>query len=83
VLADVGQRVLLVDVNRQALEKLAAGEMPFLEYDAQPVLLRALANDKLHFTDDQQRVAAADYVIVTIGTPVDEYLSPKFRVFQE
>jgi UDP-N-acetyl-D-mannosaminuronic acid dehydrogenase len=83
VFADVGQQVLLVDVNRQALDQLAAGEMPFMEYDAEPVLRRALDNGTLHFTSDPQLLAQADNVIVTVGTPVDEYLSPKFRVFQE
>jgi UDP-N-acetyl-D-mannosaminuronic acid dehydrogenase len=50
--------------------------MPFLEYDAEPILKRVI-NKTLHIVGSLDVVAESDCVIVTIGTPVDEYLNPK------
>ena len=36
--ADTGYRVLINDRNEAALRTLASGKLPFIEYDAQPLL---------------------------------------------
>jgi UDP-N-acetyl-D-mannosaminuronic acid dehydrogenase len=69
---------LLFDTNLDALNHIRAGNMPFLEHDAQPILNNVL-NKKLFLTSSISDVANADFVIVAIGTPVDEYLNPKLR----
>jgi UDP-N-acetyl-D-mannosaminuronic acid dehydrogenase len=47
-----------------------------LEYDAEPILQRVIGQT-LHLADDLSVVAQSEALIVTIGTPLDEYLNPK------
>lgn len=79
VLADVGNDVTLLDINRQALAQIASGVMPFTEGDAEPLLERVLASRRLKTTSDPAAVAEADTVIIIIGTPVDEFLNPTMQ----
>ena len=56
--------------------------MPFLEDGAEKVLARALADKRLVFTNGPDRISVKGPVIVTIGTPIDEFLNPVRRVVQ-
>ncbi|HEY9405259.1 MAG TPA: nucleotide sugar dehydrogenase [Pyrinomonadaceae bacterium] len=76
LLADTGLQVTLYDLDLKKRAIVEAGEMPFLEYDAEPILKRVIGKT-LHIADSLEDVADSDTVIVTIGTPVDEYLNPK------
>lgn len=77
-----GQRVILYDTNCQVLEVIRRGQMPFLEHGAQPVLQDVIGRT-LFVSSDIWDVSAARFVIVAIGTPVDEYLNPKLRALLE
>jgi UDP-N-acetyl-D-mannosaminuronic acid dehydrogenase len=79
VFARAGQRVLIFDVNRTAMARIASGTMPFIEYGAEPLLASALREGRLHFSSEPQDIARAGTVVVAVGTPVDEYLNPKLR----
>ena len=48
-LAEVGLRVNVNDLNKDGLEMLAAGRLPFIEHGADSVLSRALINKRLVF----------------------------------
>lgn len=74
--AESGMTVNINDLNQAALDQLRAGHLPFIEYDAAPLLTKALAANKLVFTASAQGIAKTGPVIVTIGTPVDEFLNP-------
>jgi UDP-N-acetyl-D-mannosaminuronic acid dehydrogenase len=74
--ADSGLKVLINDRNKAALRTLSEGTLPFIEYDAQPVLDRALANKALRYGSSPRDLGKNGPVIVTIGTPVDEFLNP-------
>ena len=80
VLADQGHRTLIYDVNLAAMDALRMGTLPFLEDGAGPVLRRALASGRLDFTPDPADVERIPIVIVTIGTPIDEYHNPRLNV---
>lgn len=80
--AERGKRVILYDLNQRALDFIATGEMPFVEYEADPILKNVLGKT-LMLSSDVNDVAEAEYVIVTVGTPVDEYLNPKLRALLE
>lgn len=77
--ANAGLRVLLHDLNTTALAVIASGHMPFIEYEAQPVLESALRAETLSFSSDVAEIKKAKHVIIAIGTPVDEYLNPKLK----
>ena len=74
--ADSGLRVLINDLNEAALRSLREGVLPFIEYDAQPVLDRVLKSGALHCGTRPSDIGRNGPVIVTIGTPVDEFLNP-------
>ena len=74
--ADSGLRVLINDLNEAALRSLREGVLPFIEYDAQPVLERVLKSGALHYSTRPSDIGRNGPVIVTIGTPVDEFLNP-------
>ena len=74
--ADRGARVGIYDVSQAAVEKVNAGRMPFEEAGAAEALRRAVAAGRLTASADDAIVAAAEHVIVVIGTPVDEHLNP-------
>lgn len=81
--ADAGMNVCLYDLNKEYAEKVKRGEMPFIEYDAEPLLKKALANKKLAISMEPSDLSKAKHIIIAIGTPVDEYLNPKTRQFLE
>lgn len=53
-----------------------SGTMPHREAGAQEVLEATLASGRLSATNDPRSVGSAEYLIVVIGTPVDEHLNP-------
>ena len=75
-LADAGLTVNVNDLNETALATLRAGKLPFIEHGAAPVLARALAGNKLLFTSSPTGIGRSGPVVITIGTPVDEFLNP-------
>ena len=77
-LADSGLNVLVNDRNGEALAQLEEGHLPFVEYEAQPVLDRVLARKALSYGKKPSDIGSKGPVIVTIGTPVDEFLNPEF-----
>lgn len=81
-LAEAGLRVNVNDLNQDTLDTLRAGRLPYIEDGAQSVLTKALAGKRLVFTNAPDGISTGGPVIVTIGTPVDEFLNPVRRVVQ-
>jgi UDP-N-acetyl-D-mannosaminuronic acid dehydrogenase len=77
-----GLSVNINDINKQTLETLKGGTIPFIENGAQPMLTKALADKKLFFSSNPADISTNGPVIVTIGTPVDEFLNPERDVIQ-
>jgi UDP-N-acetyl-D-mannosaminuronic acid dehydrogenase len=75
-LADAGLTVNVNDRNEGALAMLSAGKLPFIEHGAGPLLARALESGRVVFTSDPAGISPGGPVIITIGTPVDEFLNP-------
>lgn len=76
--ADKGQRVTLYDLDRRALDSIQQGRMPFVE-DGADVVLRRVIDRTLFVSADRASVGSAPSIVVTVGTPVDEYLNPDLR----
>lgn len=80
VFAAKKRRVLIYDVNQESLDIIRSGRMPFMERDAEPLLREALSAGRLLLTSQAKDIANAKTVVITIGTPVDEFLTPSLRV---
>jgi UDP-N-acetyl-D-mannosaminuronic acid dehydrogenase len=82
-LAEAGLRVNVNDLNQTTLDTLKRGKLPFIEDGAEGVLAKALAAKRLVFTNSPDLISNNGPVIITIGTPVDEFLNPVRKVVQE
>lgn len=76
VFADRGLRTIVYDIDEDALATIRSGKLPFMEKGGEPLLQRVLEKDQLHVSSSVESVRSAHSVIVTIGTPVDEFLNP-------
>ena len=83
VLAQKGFRTLIYDISQKALDTLAKGNLPFIEEGGEPLLKEVLADGKLGFSNRVADVRGIPYVILTIGTPVDEFHNPVLRVLTD
>lgn len=80
-LADKGIPVTIYDINRENIETVSRGKMPFLEAGAEDILKRVLGKT-LFISSDKNVISENHFVIIVIGTPVDEHLNPQFTVFK-
>ncbi|MEO6810498.1 MAG: nucleotide sugar dehydrogenase [Isosphaeraceae bacterium] len=79
--ASRGLKVSIHDINKSAIELVRAGRMPFLESGAEPQL-REVIGKTLDVSDDPMMVSQSRFVVVVIGTPVDEHLNPTFHTMR-
>jgi len=82
VFAHKGLDVQLFDINSEALDVIQSGCMPALDDGAEPLLKKAINEGRMSFTTDVADVANANSIVITIGTPVDEFLSPVHKAVQ-
>ncbi len=80
--ANAGLRVGIYDTNQDTLDRIAAGEMPFMEAGADELLRTLLPTGRLAFGADGSMIGRTDQLVVVIGTPVDEFLGPSMTVFE-
>jgi UDP-N-acetyl-D-mannosaminuronic acid dehydrogenase len=81
-LADAGLCVGIYDTNQSTLDRIAAGEMPFLETGAEELLRKVLGTGRFEFAVDGSVIERTDTLIIVVGTPVDEFLGPSMTVFE-
>nr|WP_026415615.1 UDP-glucose/GDP-mannose dehydrogenase family protein [Actinomadura oligospora] len=69
-MADLGFEVLGLDVDREKIARLAAGDLPFYEPGLEPVLRRNLESGRLRFTTSFEEAAEfGDIHFICVGTP--------------
>ncbi len=72
VLADVGHRVTCMDVDKDRVKALKAGNVPFYEPGLAHMMREAMDNKLLSFTDNPgAAVRAGDFLFIAVGTPSD------------
>ncbi|MBC7544869.1 MAG: nucleotide sugar dehydrogenase [Candidatus Sericytochromatia bacterium] len=83
LLADTGHSVVGIDTNVANNARIMAGDMPFKEEGAAPVLKRVLESGRFTIHDDHAAVSAAEVVIVILGTPIDSNLNPDLKPLRQ
>jgi UDP-N-acetyl-D-mannosaminuronic acid dehydrogenase len=78
VLARHGFRTLVHDINPAALAAMQSGRMPFLEAGGDAMMREVQERGTLAFSDKLADIAGIPTLILTIGTPIDEFHNPKF-----
>jgi UDP-N-acetyl-D-mannosaminuronic acid dehydrogenase len=72
--ADRGLDVIGVEREQSVLEQVAAGRMPYRETGTQELLERVLESSRLQTTRTVQDAAAADHIVLTLGTPAHVHI---------
>jgi UDP-N-acetyl-D-mannosaminuronic acid dehydrogenase len=81
--AEAGFCVNVHDKDCAVLATLQSGRLPFIELGGEEILANALSCNRLVFTSVPSDIAPQAPVIVTIGTPIDEFLNPVRKVVQD
>ena len=80
VLAEAGLRTLILDLNQSAMDLMASGELPFIENGGRELLAKVLAGGGLAFSSKPESAGRSRIVIVTVGTPIDEFHNPNLSL---
>ena len=79
VFADAGFSTRIYDINVSVVEKIQNGVMPFAEEGGEELLKRVLASKKLTVHSTPDCLKDCRFLVLIIGTPVDEHLNPMFH----
>jgi UDP-N-acetyl-D-mannosaminuronic acid dehydrogenase len=77
--AEKGLRVLGIDHDQGILDSVRAGQMPFAEAGTQELLDRVAKTGRLQLGERAADAAAADDIVITIGTPSFSHLESDLR----
>ena len=80
--ADKGLEVSVYDINEESVKIVNDGVMPFLENGCEKLLKNNIGKN-LHVSSNPEVISEAQFVIIVIGTPVDEFLNPDRMIFKE
>jgi UDP-N-acetyl-D-mannosaminuronic acid dehydrogenase len=82
-LANAGFNVVAYDINQKNVDYALTGKMPFIEDSGDEQLSKALKSQKLDIRSILFDEDIGSDFILTLGTPVDEFLNPSFTVFEK
>src|SRR5919202_3688278 len=77
--ADRGLRTLGVEIDRERLDAVRAGRMPFEEPGAQAALERVTAAGTITWSNRVADAAQADHIVITLGTPSFSHIEIDMR----
>jgi UDP-N-acetyl-D-mannosaminuronic acid dehydrogenase len=78
ICADSGLSTVVYDIDRAKVQQIRSGQMPFAEEGAEEVLRRVLPTGRLVVEDRPELISQCRFLVMIIGTPVDEHLNPSF-----
>ena len=81
ILSSKGYNVFLIDQNRTNINKINSGEPPFMEEKSKPLLKKMIYRKKILATEDLKKVNISKFIIVCIGTPINNKLDPELKNF--
>jgi UDP-N-acetyl-D-mannosaminuronic acid dehydrogenase len=80
-LSSKGYKVVLVDKNIKYIKKINQGIMPFVEEGCTRLLKKMIKKKKIFATNKLNITKECKYIIVCLGTPVDNKFNPKSKNF--
>jgi UDP-N-acetyl-D-mannosaminuronic acid dehydrogenase len=81
--AQTGLRTVVYDINRATVDTIRAGTMPFVEENGPELLKELLAAGKFEVESVPDKLADCKFVVLVVGTPVDEHLNPGFTAIHK
>lgn len=74
-----GHNTLLTDKDRDKLDEITSGKVPFKEKGAGEILKTGLDEGRIKTSRDATDAAKTEVIIITIGTPIDEHNNPEME----
>lgn len=81
IFSSKGFSVKLVDKNKTNINKINSGKSPFLEEGSDKLLKLMLKKKKIEATLNTQHLKKSKFIVVCIGTPIDQKLRPEIKNF--
>jgi UDP-N-acetyl-D-mannosaminuronic acid dehydrogenase len=82
-LANTGLQTVAYDINQTNVDYALTGKMPFIEENGDESLTEALNSGNLEIRTTLCEEDIGSDFILTLGTPVDEFLNPSFSIFEK
>ena len=80
-LSSKGYNVALIDKNQKNIKKINNGIMPFVEDGCEKLLKKMIHKRKIFATSKLNEVKKCKYIIVCIGTPINNRFKPDLKKF--
>jgi len=80
-LSSKGYNVILIDKNKENIKKINQGEMPFIEEGCTKLLKKMISKKKIFAVPELSKVKRCKYIIVCLGTPINNELEPNLKNF--
>ena len=81
IFSSKGFEVNLIDKNLKNSNKINLGKSPFLEEGSEALLKKMLKKKRIKASQELKSVLESKYIIICIGTPIDNNLSPEIKKF--
>jgi UDP-N-acetyl-D-mannosaminuronic acid dehydrogenase len=75
-LAHEGKNVLALDIDQKKVDLVNSGKLPFIEDGGESILQEVLTKKLFMATTSTEVISDCHFVVVIVGTPVDEHLNP-------
>lgn len=79
--AKEGKKVIINDIDESAIETIKKCNSPFMEEGLEDVLKQTVGKT-LFLSTEKKVISESEFIIIVIGTPVDEHLNPIFSNFR-
>lgn len=76
--ANHGLRTVIYDTNCDTLDLIRAGQVPFSEAGGPELLRKVLQGSNLDIESTPRLIGQCRFLVLVIGTPVDQHLNPSF-----
>jgi len=80
-LSSKGYKVTLIDKNTKNIQKINKGKIPFIEEGCADLLKKMILKKKIYATNKLANVKKCKYIIVCIGTPINNKFKPNLKQF--
>jgi UDP-N-acetyl-D-mannosaminuronic acid dehydrogenase len=81
MLSSKGYKVSLIDKHVENMNKINTGEIPFLEEKSEKLLKGMIKQKRIRATNKLNETVNSKYVIICIGTPINDRLKPNLKNF--